>query len=153
MFITFAIARMDIYHKILSLFKGKSNNLFVQLFRYTFVGGLAFLVDFGLLFLLTHFCGIHYLVSAGISFIAGLAVNYALSKIWVFSVSSFTNRFVEFLVFAIIGVIGLGFNELFMYLFTSVCAIHYLLSKIITTVIVYFWNFFARKYLIFTKDS
>jgi hypothetical protein len=36
----------------------------VQIVRYTFVGGLAFLVDFGVLFALTQFLGIHYLVSA-----------------------------------------------------------------------------------------
>ncbi len=30
--------------------------------------------------------------------------------------------------------------------------IYYLLSKIITTIIVYFWNFFARKIILFNKE-
>jgi len=42
----------------------KTDNTLVQLFRYSFVGGFAFLLDFGSLFALTEFVGLHYLVSA-----------------------------------------------------------------------------------------
>jgi putative flippase GtrA len=54
-----------------ALFAQKTNKVFIQLFRYTFVGGFAFLVDFGLLFFLKEVCGLHYLLSATLSFIAG----------------------------------------------------------------------------------
>lgn len=135
--------------KIKHLFKGKTDNTFLQLFRYTFVGGLAFVVDFGLLFLLTELAHFHYLTSAAFAFLAGLLVNYILSKLWVFNTSSFKNRIIEFLVFAFIGVIGLGLTELLMWAFTEVIGTHYMLSKVLTTALVYFWNFFARKIIIF----
>jgi putative flippase GtrA len=131
------------------LFKGKTDKTFLQLFRYTFVGGFAFIVDFALLYVLTDYLYIHYLTSAAISFIAGLVVNYILSKIWVFNKSSYKNRWVEFLVFALIGIVGLLFTEILMWFFTSALSIYYILSKIATTVIVYLWNFFARKIIIF----
>lgn len=142
----------NINTKIQSIFKGKTNNTLHQLFRYTFVGGLAFLVDFGTLYFLTEFFHIHYLVSAGIAFIFGLTVNYFLSILWVFSSRTMENRLLEFFLFALIGLVGLGLTELFLWILTDIFLIYYLLSKIITTIIVYFWNFFVRKLMLFNKQ-
>ena len=139
--------------KIKALFTGSTNNTLLQLFRYTFVGGFAFLVDFGTLFALTEYLHIHYLVSAGISFVLGLIVNYFMSVKWVFNNSGMKNKFVEFMFFALIGLVGLGLNELFLWVLTDLLLIYYLLSKIITTFIVYFWNFFARKIMLFNKNT
>jgi len=136
-----------------SLFKGKTNNSFLQFFRYTFVGGFAFLVDFGLLILLTEYFHLYYLISAGIGFVFGLIVNYYLSVNWVFNNRVVENRLFEFLVFTLIGIVGLCLNELFLWLFTDKLLFHYILSKAITTFIVYFWNFFARKFLLFNQQK
>jgi len=135
------------------LFKDKTSNTFIQLFRYGFVGGIAFLVDFVFLYCLTEFVGLPYLVSAAISFILGLVTNYLLSTVWVFNQRVVTNRSKEFIVFSVIGIIGLGFNELIMWFGSSVLPLYYLLSKIISTVFVFFWNFFARKYILFNKTT
>ncbi|MCK9205393.1 MAG: GtrA family protein [Bacteroidales bacterium] len=139
--------------KICSAFKGKTDNTLLQLFRYGFVGGIAFLVDFGTLFVLTEYIHFHYLLSAAIGFIFGLIVNYLLSIEWVFNNRTIGNRWLEFLFFTIIGLIGLGLNELFLWILTDILAVYYLLSKIITTILVYFWNFFARKALLFNKAT
>jgi putative flippase GtrA len=136
-----------------SLFKGKTNNPFLQLFRYTFVGGLAFLVDFGLLILMTEYFHIYYLLSAGIAFVFGLIVNYYLSINWVFNSRVVENKLFEFLVFTLIGIVGLGLNELFLWLLTDKLLLYYIFSKVITTFIVYFWNFFARKLLLFNQHK
>lgn len=133
------------------LFSEPTNNILIQLFRYGFVGGIAFLVDYGTLFLLTEYAGVSYLVSGAIAFVAGLVVNYLLSISWVFNQNRNKKIAKEFLFFTIIGVVGLLFNELIMYVATDLCHLHYMLSKIISTVIVFFWNFFARKVLLFNK--
>ena len=135
------------------LFKDETENTLIQLFRYGFVGGAAFLVDYGVLVLLTEVFGMHYLLSATISFILGLITNYLLSVVWVFNNRTLGNRWAEFAVFAIIGVIGLGLNALIMYVCTDKMGIHYMISKIISTVIVFFWNFFARKIILFKAKS
>ncbi len=133
------------------LFLEETDNWFIQLFRYLFVGGAAFLVDYGLLVLLTEVCGLHYLVSATISFIAGLIVNYLLSTSWIFRKSKMENKWAEFLIFSIIGVVGLLLNNLLLYLFTDLAHIHYMISKLITTAIVMLWNFGARKIILFNR--
>lgn len=133
------------------LFVAPTNNWLLQLFRYGFVGGVAFVVDYGSLFLLTHYAGVPYLWSAAIAFILGLVTNYLLSISWVFRRNENLRPWVEFLFFAIIGVIGLVMNELILYAGTDLLHMHYMVSKLISTAIVFFWNFFARKFLVFTQ--
>ena len=134
-----------------AIFLLRSDNSLIQLFRYTFVGGIAFLVDFSVLYVLTEYCYLHYLYSAGIAFTLGLFLNYALSIAWVFNSRKLENRVLEFLLFSLIGLIGLIFNELFLYIFTDILAMYYLISKIATAFIVYIWNFTARKIILFNK--
>lgn len=136
---------------ISQLLKGSSNGTVVELFRYVFVGGFAFIIDYGTLFLLTEFAGINYLLSAAIAFVSGLVMNYMLSIIWVFSNSRLGNRMTEFVIFASIGIIGLLLNEVIMYLCSDVLSIYYMVSKLCSTGIVFFWNFFGRKLLLFNK--
>ncbi len=121
----------------------------IQLFRYLFVGGTAFIVDFVSLFILTEFFGIYYLISAAIAFILGLIINYFLSVNWVFNRRTLENRTFEFGIFAVIGIVGLGLNEVFIWFFTQDLQIYYLFSKIFAAIIIFFWNFFARKFTIF----
>lgn len=127
----------------------KVNSTFIQFIRYTFVGGFAFLVDIGILFVLTEFAGFHYLISAGISFLAGLTTNYVLSTRWVFSNHTLDSKTAEFTIFTIIGLIGLGLNELSLWIFTEVVGLYYILSKLVSTFFVYTWNFGARKIILF----
>jgi len=134
---------------IQKLLKDQTEKTNIQMFRYLFVGGAAFIVDFLSLFILTDFFGIYYLISAAIAFILGLIANYFLSISWVFNKRKLKNRHLEFGVFAVIGIIGLGFNEVFIWFFTQDLQIYYLVSKIFAAIIILFWNFFARKYILF----
>lgn len=126
----------------------RSDKIHIQLIRYTLVGGIAFAADFGTLYLLTEFGGIHYLISAASGFIIGLFLNYALSLKWVFQVENGGHKFTQFVIFGIIGIVGLVLNELIIWLITEKLHVYYLYSKIISTVIVLFWNFLARRKLL-----
>lgn len=132
-----------------SLFITKSNNTFIQFFRYIFVGGVAFLADGGSLFLITTI-GVNYLISVIFAFVIGLAVNYGLSKLLVFENSSVNGK-IEFLVYGIISVIGLGFTEIIMYVLTEIAGLYFMVSKVIATIIVLVWNFVARKITLYRK--
>lgn len=133
------------------ILKNPSGNLFVQLIRYFVSGGVAFVVDASLLYILTEWLGFHYLLSTVLSYSVGLVITYIFSILWVFDSRSLDNRVLEFSVFASIGVMGLGLTSLLMWLFTSGCGLHYIISKAITTVIVFVWNFVAKKLLLFRR--
>jgi putative flippase GtrA len=132
---------------------GRTQSTFFQLIRYTFVGGVAFIVDFGTLYGLKEHLHIDYLAAAAVAFLLGLLVNYFISVRWVFCDRTIRNRLTEFAVFGVIGLFGLGLNELLLWIFTGILLIHYLISKLMTTFIVYFWNFFARKLILFNQDK
>lgn len=129
------------------LFIAKTNNSFLQFFRYIFVGGIAAIVNIGALFVFTDIFGIHYIISNILGFILGLITNYLLSKMFIFTNENGMNKRKEFISYAIIGIIGLGVDTLFMLICTSGLGIYYLLSKIISTIITFIWNFGARKFM------
>ena len=132
------------------LFREKTTNIFIQFFRYIFVGGFAFLADAFTLWLCEKW--MNYMIAAAIAFVVGLAVNYALSIWFVFSESSkVKNKVKEFVVYGIIGLIGLLITEDIMYLFTDVFGLYFLISKIIAAAIVLVWNFAARKVVLYNK--
>lgn len=125
----------------------------IQFFRYVIVGGFSFVVDYGLLFVLTEYAGFHYIVSATLSFIAGLVVNYLLSTRWIFRNSKLSSTTVEFIIYGAIGVVGLVLNNILLYLFTDVLHIHYMISKLITAALVMGWNFVGRRVILFNNDN
>ena len=127
----------------------KTNHLFVQLFRYFFVGGFAFIIDFCALFLLTEYLNLYYLLSAPLAFLLGLIINYLLSIKWVFDKRNINKKSVEFVIFALVGIVGLLLNQVFIWFFTEIINLYYMLSKIISSGIVFLWNFSLRKYLLF----
>ena len=134
------------------IFLTPTKNGFLQFFRYLFVGGIATVVDWAVLFGLTEFLNLYHLVSAIFAFVAGLITNFLLSKLLVFRGSEArTNAVMEFLGYALIGVVGLGITELIMFAFTDCMMLHYMLSKAIATVLVLVWNYLARKFLLY-KD-
>jgi putative flippase GtrA len=133
-----------------SLLFTKSDKTSIQLLRYIFVGGIAYAVDFGSLYFLTEVIKIHYLISAAAAFILGLLTNYMLSIFWVFATRTLTSKQMEFLIFAIIGLVGLGLNEGIIWFFTGLVHFHYLISKVFSAIVVFSWNFIARKKILFS---
>ncbi len=127
----------------------KSQNLFLQSFRYAVGGGIAFVFDFSSLYLLTQYGHIYYLFSAAIAYMIGSAVHYIFSIFAVFPSRTYENRTLEFTIFALIGLIGLGMNEILMWFFTAKMGYHYLYSKLLATCFIFFWNFSTRKFLLF----
>lgn len=138
-----------ILRKLVNLLLKKSDNTLVQLLRYTIVGGIAFLFDFGTLILLTEYLNVYYLISAAFAFMVGLTINYTLSIAWVFEKRTVKSKNLEFFIFLLIGAIGLGLNEFLIWLFTEILKFHYLFSKILSTTLVFFWNFVSRKIALF----
>ena len=125
----------------------KHKKLIDQILKFGVVGGLAFLIDYGLLYVLTEFVGIHYLISSVISFTVSLIFNYILSIKWVFDVTK-KQTAKEITIFVILSVIGLGINQVVMYVGYDLLHIYYMLTKIVATAIVMVWNFVTRKIFI-----
>lgn len=124
--------------------------LFLSFFRYLLTGGAGFMVDYGTLTLCYQLFEMHYLFASVIGFVSGLIFVYIISNKWVFFYRKMQQQQVlEFTIFGIIGVIGLLLTLVFMWVFTEICAIHVQISKLLTTALVLFWNFGARKFILY----
>ncbi len=124
---------------------------FLQFFRYIFVGGASFIVDWALLQIIEAM-GVYHLIAGIFSFIAGLCVNFGLSKFLVFSKKSDKKQAAkEFTVFGIIAVFGLIITEGLMFIFVDKMGIRLAIAKIIAAGIVLFWNFFMKKIFLYGK--
>lgn len=119
--------------------------LIAQVLKFGVVGGTAFLIDYSIMIALTEFFGINYLISSGISFVVSVIYNYILSMHWVFDVDKDGDKKKEFIVFILLSVIGLGLNQLLMWVFVSRVHVFYMLAKIFVTAIVMIYNFVTRK--------
>jgi putative flippase GtrA len=132
-----------------------------EFLRYVLVGGVSFFVDFGILyfsksFLFSSMGGqTAILLAAALGFTAGLVFNYILSLVFVFrrvNEKAKQHKIRTFVLFAIIGIIGLLVTE-----FCMLIGIHilgqkwYLGVKIVTAGIVLMWNYAARKIFIFKE--
>lgn len=117
-----------------------------QMFRYGFVAFFGLAIDFGAVIFTKEILHLHYLIAACGGFILGLIVTYILSNKLVFGAPK-ANRGKIFLLFSLIGLVGLAILNLLMWFFTGGLGINYIVSKGLATIVVFMWNFFARKSL------
>lgn len=130
-----------------------NKKLFQQIIRFLFVGGSAFVIDAGILFILTSLLGMHYLISGMISFTVSVIYNYILSVKWVFDASKQHKKEQELVVFIGLSIIGLGINQLFMWILVDCLSFYYMFSKVIATAIVMVYNFITRKVFLEGKQK
>lgn len=116
-----------------------------QILKFGVVGVIAFLIDYGLLYVFTEWCGIYYLVSSIMSFSISVIFNYIASVVWVFDVNKKYSKLRNFVLFVVFSVIGLGINQLIMWLGVEKLNIYYMIVKLGATAIVMVWNFITRK--------
>lgn len=128
----------------MSIKKIVNSKLFKQLFKFGIVGGLAFLIDYGIFTLLNQVLNVHYLIASAFSFSVSVIFNYILSIKWVFDVTK-KQTTKDFIVFIVLSIIGLILNSIIMYISVDLINIHELISKIIATLIVMIYNFITRK--------
>ena len=127
-----------------------------EFLRYVVVGGIAFLADFGALvgsqelFFHRYASGVYWATVVG--FVVGLAVNYFLSLLFVFTSAKDKGKgrsVGAFLIFGIVGLLGLGWTELGMWIGVACLNWNYMIVKILVTGIVLMWNYLGRKILVF----
>lgn len=122
-----------------------------EFIRYFLASLIALTVDVGALAVMSEWLNVPYLWAGGIAFTLGLIVIYILSIRWVFEKRHLRSPFAEFLLFALIGIVGLLVNEGMLWLFTGFLGFHLLSSKLLSVTAVFSWNYIARRTLLFAS--
>ena len=143
---------MKIINRLKTLFLGKTIDTKVQLFRSSQSSQYSYFVDLGFYVLMVNVLSVPYLIARLISYTIGMTCSYFISVLWIFPSRNVSNRFAEYGGFAVIGLIGAVENIALMALFSEVFGLYHLYANILAGIIVFFFNFFVRKILLF-RDS
>ncbi|MDE6593765.1 MAG: GtrA family protein [Oscillospiraceae bacterium] len=127
-----------------------------QLFSYVCVGGTAAIAEWVMFFIFVKM-GFDYKPATALAFVVSTAVNYVMGRLLTFKGNNKYEgkKLREIALIYLVSIIGLGFNLLLMWLFVDILGftsdIMQLAAKIMSTGIVFFWNFFIRKLAIYRQ--
>ena len=123
-----------------------------QYFKFIIVGGIGVVINLTILFLLTEFLGIYYIVSEIIAFITAIIHNYSINKIWTFKERLKDESLKKFSQYFLISLIGLVINLIVLYFLVEFFHIWYIIAELFATTISSIVNFYGNKFWTF-KDK
>ena len=134
-----------------------TNNEFVKIILYLFVGGTAALVEWGLFYLFFYYLlvglglsvDVLTMVATALAFGLSTLYHYFLGNILVFDSGSKYDKSKELSLVFLVSIMGLVFNLALMYAFVGLLSWQPMLAKVITSCIVVVWNYLSRKKWIF----
>ncbi|MFA4877534.1 MAG: GtrA family protein [Methanoregula sp.] len=119
-----------------------------QIIGFLMIGILSSAIDIGLLYILTSYLGIWYLLSATASYCCGIVVSYLMNKFLTFHDAS-RNYFIQFSAFAVISFSCLLVNICIIWLAVELFSIGYLLAKVFATCCSFLWNYYGQSRITF----
>ena len=129
-------------------YKRRNDQIPIQAMKYGLAAFGGFLADYAVLLLLKEWVGLHYLIAVPIAFTAGIAVNYLIG-IWLVFQRGNLALGKELVLFVAISLGALLITEGSMYLLTDLLGIDYRVSRIISGVLTYLFNFSSRRLLLY----
>lgn len=129
------------------------SRLVADFVKYGFASAAALALDFVTLIFLYKVLGFNYLVAAGIGFLTGLGLVYALSVRYVFVGRRRLGARAEMMGFLVTGLAGLALTEGLMHLFVDYACLPVAFAKIPTAGFVFLFNFVARRALLFSTPA
>ncbi len=114
--------------------------LILKFIKFGIVGFSGMIVDFGVTYLLKEKAGLNKFLSNSAGFVLAATNNYIWNRLWTFHSTS-QDIPVEYLSFFTISLIGLGINNLTIYILADRLKWNFYVSKIFATAIVMLWNF------------
>jgi putative flippase GtrA len=118
----------------------------LKFLKFCAVGFSGMLIDFGTTWLLKEKVRINKYIANSTGFILAATSNYIWNRLWTFQSENSQITF-EYLSFIIISVIGLGINNLVIFIFSDKLKFNFYFSKLIAIGVVTIWNFIMN-YLI-----
>ena len=113
--------------------------------KFLIVGGLSFVLDFIIYYVLKNYFSVYYLIAGFFSFTLSLIFNYLMSMKFVFKSKDDLKKTHEFIIFVTLSVMGLGLNLLCLFILVDIYKMNDLIAKILVAGIVMVFNFVTRK--------
>ena len=120
--------------------------------KFFITGGFCGLLDLVLLYFFTDTLGIWYIYSGIISFIFVSLISFLINKNLTFKDGS-KNSVNQYSKYFLVILVGMAINNLFLFVFTDLFAIWYIISRIFSSLIALIWNYSASKKFIFLNKN
>lgn len=119
-------------------------------FKYYLVGASGVIVNLGILFALTEFVGLWYLLSSTIAIYVSITSNFFLNKTWTFRDTAIKQHdFLMYGKFIGVSLVGMGIQLGFNYMFVEKLSVYYLLAALMSIMIASSVNFVLNRRLTF----
>lgn len=129
----------------------KTFGQYAVIVRYFISGGSSFGTNIIVLYLLTEYLKVYYLVSAVLSFLIAFVVSFFMMKHWTFQDVSTDGVHKQMSAYLGVALMNLLLNTALVYLFVEYMGIWYIFSQVAASLIIAVSSFFIYKYLIFAK--
>lgn len=125
-----------------------SRAFLIKFLKFGVVGFTGLFVDFGTTYVCKEWLKIQKYIANSIGFTVAATSNYILNRIWTFQ-SQDPNIALEYTEFIVISLIGLGINNLILWLILRFFKINFYLAKLFAIGVVTIWNFLANYFITF----
>ena len=122
-------------------------NRFRHLILYGIIGSFSACLDFVFYTIMVQLVGLHYLVANCMSVIFGITTSFVLNRNYNFKVKDKVR--LRFSIFLLVGLCGLILSNIILYVFVSSVGMNKLISKLLSIVLVVFFQFLVNKYITF----
>ena len=121
----------------------------MRILKYFFVGGFAAVVDVGLFSLFSGLLGWPWIPVSIFTFVLATLINYFLSIKFVFQSGIRHKQQIELCAVFVVSGVALLVNQVILYTAIELFHWHLIVSKILATATVFFWNYFGRSRFVF----
>ncbi len=121
--------------------------------KFIIVGGTSAITAITILFLLTHFLHVWYLLSSGIAFLFAFFVSFLLQKFWTFGDRGMETITKQLFSYSVIILCNLTLNTTALYLLVEYAHLHYVVAQIIVGGIISIMSYFFYERYIFSSHK
>ena len=123
----------------------------LKFLKFCVVGSVGLGIDFGITWLVKERARWNKYVANSLGFICAASSNFVLNKVWTFHDTN-PDQFTQYGKFILIALIGLGLNNLIIYLLINKRGVKFYWAKLFAVGVVVLWNFVANYNFTFTSS-
>lgn len=132
------------------MFDFLTSSFILKFLKFAAVGFSGLFVDYLFTYIFKEIFKVQKYISNSIGFTLAATSNYVLNRIWTFE-SDNPEIITEYSSFLIISIIGLGINNLVIWLILKYFKINFYVAKFFAICVVTLWNFLANFFITFAQ--
>ncbi|HVB19801.1 MAG TPA: GtrA family protein [Candidatus Paceibacterota bacterium] len=145
------------YHGLHTYFRTRTPRPYDGVYRrkkvakYIVSGGVATVTNLVVLYTLTDFFRVYYLVSSVFAFIVSVIVSFSMQKFWTFEDTSRDALHMQFAFYSLVILANLVLNTFLVYAFVEWLSLWYLIAQFLAGMLIAIISFFAYRNLVFKR--